>query len=1389
MVSDKERTAVEFASDGTHVRTFLFADIRGYTTFTQEHGDEAAGRLAGKYAEIVRRTVERRDGTLLELQGDGALCVFTSTRQAIRASIDLQRRFVEETVADPSLPFPVGIGLDAGEAVSVEGGYRGGALNLGARLCAIAGPGEILASREVVHLARKVDGVAAVDRGTVQLKGIANPVHVMRLKAEADDAAEDVAFRRALGASGARLQPAGPGAIVANPYKGLRAFEEGDAPDFHGRGALIEQLVERLSETRFLAVVGPSGSGKSSVVRAGLIPALRRGAIPASDAWPIADMFPGPYPLDGLEAALLKIAADQPPSLIEQLRADERGLNRAVLRVLPSDRSELVLVIDQFEEVFTLVDDEEVRRHFLASLEAAVSDPHSRLRVVVTLRADFYDRPLRYRGFADLFAARVESLVPLSAEQLEQVITKPAERADVSLESGLVAAMLADVAEEPGALPLLEYALTELFERREGRMLTLGAYREIGGVSGALGRRAEEIYDGIDGAGKDAARQLFLHLVALGEGTEDTRRRVSRAEITSLDLDQQAMSWVIETYGTSRQLTFDRDVRTGEPTIELAHEAMLSAWPRLGRWIDAARDDIRTERRLAAAAREWAEADRDPSFLIAGSRLEQIEAWRAGSPLALTPEEAEFLDASVVERDRAQAEERSRQEHERELERRSVRRLRAIVAVLGVAAVIAGALTVFAMSQQREAQSQERTAQARELAAASVANLDVDPERSILLALEAIEATRSVDGAVLTEAEEALHRATTASRIVMSVPGLGGALDWSSAGVFVTEGPEDSGIIDLRDAGSGKRVIEFPGHDVDVNDVRFSPDGSMLATGGDDGALKVWDPVTGDLLWQSAGTGSVWGPSFDARGTLVSAAWEGEGVVRVFDTSDGRLVGTIETTEPPFMTALSPSGGAVAVSSGASLEVGVYDVASGRLTFELRGHAWPVNRVSWSPDGRWIATAGNDSSARIWDARAGRSTFELIGHSGGVASVDWSPDGGRLVTGSFDGTAKIWHVGDGGARELLSLSGQDTRSGVTAVFSPDGDGVMTGAWDISAVKIWDVSIDGNAELANFRTDSLAPVDVDFLPDGRVVAPSDRGSASIWDVENGARAKKVGPGQGSTFPVTEVVTSPDGKLIATVRLFANVVDVWDPEAGTRSFDADVEGEVAAVDWGAGGDLLAIATSSGSTTIVDRNGSEVAVLREDDVEVTDAVFSGDGTLLATSAGRFDRPDSWRMTIWDVEEERQIERFPQAAGVAALAFHPSDPLVAVAHDDGTVDVVNARSGSSEVTLAGSDAVGAVSFSPDGARLATAGEDGTVRLFDAASGVRLLVLRAHDYLVSGISFSDDGRWLATASPDGVVRVWALDLDELIEIAKRKVTRELSDEECLQYLHVETCP
>src|SRR5438874_878779 len=261
------------------IKTFLIADVRGYTRFTSERGDEAAARLATRFAELARETIEAAGGTLVELRGDEAMAVFDSARQAIRAASDMQQRFVAETVADASLPLAVGIGLDAGEAVPVGGGYRGGALNLAARLCSLAGPGEVLVSPGVAHLARKVEGLDYVERGAVRLKGLEKPVEVVAVRPEREDAARQLAFRRA-------LDPAVTGALEArNPYKGLRAFAEDDAEDFFGRETLTEHLVERLAQTRFLAVVGPSGSGKSSVVRAGLLPRLRAGALPGSERW------------------------------------------------------------------------------------------------------------------------------------------------------------------------------------------------------------------------------------------------------------------------------------------------------------------------------------------------------------------------------------------------------------------------------------------------------------------------------------------------------------------------------------------------------------------------------------------------------------------------------------------------------------------------------------------------------------------------------------------------------------------------------------------------------------------------------------------------------------------------------------------------------------------------------------------------------------------------------------------------------------------------------------------------------------------------------------------------------------------------------------------------
>ncbi|HWM18254.1 MAG TPA: BTAD domain-containing putative transcriptional regulator, partial [Ilumatobacteraceae bacterium] len=400
--------------------------------------------------------------------------------------------------------------------------------------------------------------------------------------------------------NGHRTTPTARVVDVDNPYKGLRAFGVADAVDFHGRERVVERLVTRLGQPgargRFIAVVGPSGSGKSSVVKAGLLPAIRRGALPLSDSWFTIEMTPAPHPFEALEDALLGIAIDPPTSLFEQL-AGECGLQRALRRVLPSDGSQLLLVIDQFEELFTQVDADTAHR-FLDMLVSAVTDDQSRIRVIATLRADYYDRPLQHRGIGELLRDGTEAIPPMTPHELERAITGPVEQHGITFEPVLVAELVRDVVDRTGALPLLQYTLTELFDQRRGNRITADAYRGLGGVSGALVKRAEGLLAGLGDEAHDATRQVFLRLVTLGEGADDTRRRVLQSELEHLAIDRGTLRAVLDTFGRHRLLSFDRDPVTRSPTVEISHEALLTEWTRLHDWIDGARDDVRIQRRL-----------------------------------------------------------------------------------------------------------------------------------------------------------------------------------------------------------------------------------------------------------------------------------------------------------------------------------------------------------------------------------------------------------------------------------------------------------------------------------------------------------------------------------------------------------------------------------------------------------------------------------------------------------------------------------------------------------------------------------------------------------------------------------------------------------------------
>ena len=458
---------------------------------------------------------------------------------------------------------------------------------------------------------------------------------------------------------------------VDNPYLGLASFDEGDARNFFGREALIEEFIEKLTDrailTRALMVVGASGSGKSSVVRAGLIPVLRQGAIRGSKKWFITTLVPGIDPFASLIAALGRVSVRE-FDLEAMLKGDSFGLSRAIDRCLPNEPDcELLLVVDQFEELFTLCSDEAQRRAWIAAITTALMDANSRLRVVFTLRADFLDRPLQYPDLAEIARERMVLVPAMSLDELERAVVGPARRIGLMFEAGLVAAILDEVRDQLGALPLLQYALSELFLRRKDRELKLSAFRAMGGVRGALAGRAESAYAGLNATAKDAARQLFLRLTTLGEGSEDTRRRTRQSEIAALQLTPQAQAAsaaAITEFAKARLLTFDRDGASHESTIEVAHEALLRSWSRLRDWLSASRADLRLQRQLNEAGNLWRSNAQDPSFLLSGNRLAQFRPLLLQNDVALTEAESSYLQQAIRAQDLVELQERERQQRE-----------------------------------------------------------------------------------------------------------------------------------------------------------------------------------------------------------------------------------------------------------------------------------------------------------------------------------------------------------------------------------------------------------------------------------------------------------------------------------------------------------------------------------------------------------------------------------------------------------------------------------------------------------------------------------------------------------------------------------------------------
>lgn len=1213
-------------------------------------------------------------------------------------------------------------------------------------------------------------------------------------------------FRHALDGGSARLimpvEVEDEAAEVINPFKGLRAFGEADAEDFFGRETLVQQLLARLGDggdlVRFLAVVGPSGSGKSSVVKAGLMPALRRGGLPGSEHWFMVDFLPGPHPFEELEAALLRVAVNPPASLLEQLREGERGLLRAVRRILPADEAvEIVLVIDQFEEVFTLVQNEAERKLFLSSLVAAVLDERSRVRVVLTLRADFTDRPLRYVDFGELMHKRSEFVLPLTPDELERAIVGPARRVGLRLEPGLTSTMIREVGEQPGGLPLLQYALTALYEKREGHILTKVAYAEIGGVLGALGRRAEEAYVRLDAAGHAVVRQLFLRLVTLGEGAEDTRRRVRRSEIESISHPQSTINNVIEAFGKHRLLAFDRDPVTRGPTVEVAHEALLREWPRLREWLSESRADVRLQRQLATAAAEWHNSHQDVSFLLTGARLEQFESWVVDTTIVLTRNERTYLEAGIAERDRREAEERERQQRELEAARKlaeaeraradeqvqyvaRVRTRNRLIAAAGVAALMLAVLAgLFGWQSNQNAQQ----AISRELASAALANLEFDPQLSILLALKSIDANQSANIPPVMEAQEALHQAIRLSRLEFTLSNHTADVTnvtFSPDGRWLATSSVD-GTAHLWDMQTREEVTILTGHQGAVNDLAFSPDGKVLATVGDDMTLRLWDMTTYQARVMSTNH-TLWviSVAFNSDGTrLVTTSRDDS--VQVWDVATGQaLLGfTCGNSDDINDAAFSPDGLLIAIAHETA-GVTLWSATSGKpqlglLRDSLTGGEFQAWSTTFSPDSRRMLSAHQAGLAKLWNMETGQ-VLQTLYHTGSVFDVAFNAKGTRFATTSQDGSIKIWNTTSG--QELLTLYGNESGV-IVAAFSPD-DNYLASA-NGTEVKVWNVSPTGSQEWLDIYEHDGEVADVAYSSDGQSLATAGwDGQVMVWDADSGEQQFR----EFLSVIFRALALSPDGVSLAAVD-DENIVRVWNWM--TQEEILEVSGHTDAVTsltYSPDGEHLATSSYDGTTRIWNAvTGETVFVLERDTSPVNDVTYAPDGNYLATGNR------NGMVTLWEAATGQFFKDWKGHAGaISGVAFSPNGQYLATAGSEGIVKIWDAHTFALLSTLTGHrGAIQDLVFSPDSQSLATASSDGTVKVWVVStSGISLepLTLYGHRQSVMGIAFSPDGKRLATAGQDGSVRVYAFDLGDLIMIAQSRLTRSLSNEECQKYLH-----